>query len=466
MKIVIVGGGTSAWLAAAYFLNKTDHDIVIIDKERGSPIGVGEGTLLGFGKFLNECGFDKKEWYTEIDAIPKLGILFPNWGYQDNLVWHPFTMNYDVTENLSLMDIFRFEQEFDFNDYLPFFNLLSQNLINILQLSSYAEQVDCTKLVNFIKHKIQDKIKFIQSDVIETFFTEKKLKKVRCNNGDEIEGDFFIDCTGFKQLLIKDPKNINLEDNLFCNTAIASRITYENKEKEQHPYVISEAVEHGWIWNIPTQSRIGSGLVFNRNITDIDDAKKYFCKYWKNRITFDDCKVIDWTPYRLHNPWQGNVCAIGLSSGFIEPLESTGIGIITNQIEALYGNISFGFYNDGDQKLYNQYTENLYNDAVDFVSMHYMKNDIQSKFWNYVSNKYQHTEKTLFYLDTIKDNKSLRMEGQGYFFASVNWYCWLLQMPIEKNKKSYNHMKNKLDQIIDPKNQPNLTVPKFIEKMI
>ena len=101
-----------------------------------------------------------------------------------------------------------------------------------------------------------------------------------------------------------------------------------DKNKEIHPYTIAQVVDHGWIWKTPLQSRIGSGLIFNRSVTDIEDAKNYFCEHWDNRISPENVRVIDWTPYYDRNQWDKNVVSIGLSAGFLEPLESTGIELI------------------------------------------------------------------------------------------------------------------------------------------
>ena len=114
-NIVILGGGTSAWLSAAYLSrNFPYYNITVVDKEIGTPVGVGEGTLMNFKPFMSQCGFDHNEWIPEIDATFKSGILFPGWVRKDNVVWHPFLMNPVLDNTMSLHAAWSKNQEYDF----------------------------------------------------------------------------------------------------------------------------------------------------------------------------------------------------------------------------------------------------------------------------------------------------------------------------------------------------------------
>jgi len=275
----------------------------------------------------------------------------------------------------------------------------------------------------------------------------KRVKSIILKNGVKVEGDLFVDCTGFKSLLADDPKRVNLEGRLYCNTAVAGHVAYQNVEEERVPYVISEAVEDGWIWRIPVQSRIGSGMVFNRNITDPEQAKINFCRYWENRITPDSLKVIDWTPYYRENPWEHNTVAIGLASGFIEPLESTGIAIIQTGITNLCNLINSAYWTEADKNVFNNYAVAEYNDCVDFINMHYSKSDIDSTFWNWVRKNYKSSELLNFYLEKLSSKDPFINHGKGIIFSGANWNCWLTQMKYQAGKKN-NVTANKAEQLL------------------
>jgi len=431
--IAIVGGGTSAWFSAAYLARNTDHKITVIDKEIGSPVGVGEGTLLGFEEFLKDCGFETKEWFDEIDATYKSGIMFPQFGGNDNLVWHPFILNIEYPQyNSNLYEALTHGETGNINSKSAFFDISVLNKVDLENLNQYAMHVDCSKLVQWIQKKIIDHIDFVKSEVIDiTRDNSGNINELKLNNGNTIQADFFLDCTGFKQLLQPNPNRITLENRLFCDTALAGHVPYKDVEKECRPFVESHAVEHGWIWKIPVRTRIGSGLVFNRSVTDPQEAAEFFSKYWEGRIKPDDLKLIDWTPYYNKNMWDKNVLGIGLSAGFIEPLESTGLGTITNALRHFTRFIIPGYYNEYDINLFNSTMTALYEETIDFINMHYVYSDYDSKFWKWVKDTIVPSDIYKHYKEMINNGEKLNNQGKAHFFGGANWLCWMLQ--IEKN---------------------------------
>jgi hypothetical protein len=437
--VVIVGGGTSAWFTAAFISRNLDVNVTLVDKEVGAPVGVGEGTLLYFDKFLKRCGFSTDEWFDEIDATFKSGILFPNWGKKDNLVWHPFLLNKEYAEyDSSVYEAWTHLQEEGFQELGAFFDLSIINKVDTQNLKYYAQHVDASKLVQWIQKKLEPHITIIKSEMVDINRSDDGyITSIDLKNGRNVSGDIFVDCTGFKQLLQDSPDRVDLTGRLFCDTAVAGHVPYDNIEKERHPYVVSEAVDHGWIWNIPVQTRIGSGLVFNRGITDPEEAKRYFCEYWDNRVTPDQLKVIDWTPYYNRNPWDKNVVAIGLSGGFIEPLESTGLATITSAIYALGHRIRQKYFVDADIQLFNANMCAIYEDTIDFINMHYAYNDFDTPFWNWVQETHVMSDTHKWYKELIQEGERLPNDGKGHFFGGANWLCWLLQIESKIGKTKH-----------------------------
>jgi tryptophan halogenase len=454
--VAIVGGGTSAWLTAALLSNKNkDLYITIIDKEVGNPVGVGEGTLLSFDKVMANAGFEFCEWFREIDATAKSGILFPSWGKNKEAVWHPFMFAEFPDQETTLHNCWSKTQQYDFRKYATSYYDVSMNhdKVDVTALDGYAFHIDAGKLVTFIQKKLANRLRVtsIKSDVIEVFRDTEthNVTELVLKNGQHISADLYVDCTGFKAILNLKPDRVTLENRLFCDTAIAGHVPYEDIEAERHPYVISEQVEHGWVWNIPVQSRIGSGLVFNRSVTDPEDAKDFFVNYWNGRVKKENLKVIDWTPYYNNNMWHENVCAIGLSAGFIEPLESTGVALIIAGIEQLSFAITPRGYTETHKESFNKIMKGYFEDCIDFVSMHYENVERDEPFWKWVketwvkSDRQQHLEEQILRTDCM-----LPVQGFGYMFSVSNWICWFMQLGKKMNPSQDGLSKEQAESLV------------------
>jgi len=440
-SIVIVGGGTSGWLTAAYLSNACPEvSITVIDKEIGTPIGVGEATLLNFKPFMEECGFEVDDWFSKIDAGYKSGILFTNWCKSNHEIWHPFykgnrTVSIGNTKNkpVYMHDVWSKAQHLDFKKYsLGYYEAsIDHNVVDSSSLHNYAFHVDCGKLVTYIQEKIKDKINIIRSDVVNVVVNDSGgVKHLELKNGSTITTDLFVDCTGFKNLLRAPKKRVDLTDRLFVNTAVVCQVPYKDRPEEFKPYAVCDAVDHGWIWKIGVSSRIGSGLVFNRDLTSIDEAKQCFADYWKGRVDIDKIRVIDWTPFYNKDQWEDNVVSIGLSAGFIEPLESTGIGLITAGITQLNNVVREQYYDQDNVDFFNLQMKLYFEDCVDFVSGHYANNNRTSKFWNFVKDKFEPSEKMKYFIEHLAD-PTINIPYNGKFnliFAGVNWSLMLLQL--------------------------------------
>lgn len=436
-QVTIVGGGTAGWLTAAYLSNQVPNiKITLIDKTIPSSVGVGEGTLLNLRDFLSECGFSEYDWLVNTDATYKSAVMFANWQEQGKDVWHPFfkrptLINSDT--GMRLQDLWTQNQDLNFAKYASgLYEISLDSKINADKISSYAYHIDAGKLVSYVYEKLKNKITFLKSDVVTVNTDNDSIVSLELENGDVIKSDLFVDCTGWKNVLGKPKQKINF-DRLFCNAAVAGHVPYMDKSKEMHPYAKCEAADHGWIWNIAVSTRIGSGLVFNKDITNVDEAKQYLCDYWDNRIRPDKLRVLDWSPYYYKDMWTKNRVAIGLSAGFIEPLESTGIAMITAGITQLCNAIREQYICQLDIDYFNTQMSLLYEDCADFVSMHYYDNKRTTPFWNYVKENFKITERMQFYLDRLKDpDQPLPYDGHyNTIFIGGNWTTVLAQMNVD-----------------------------------
>lgn len=425
-NITIVGGGTSAWLTAAH-LSRRGFNITIIDKEVGTPIGVGEATLLGFSSFMTDCGFEFEDWFVNCDATFKAGILYPDWVTQNNEVWAPFYLSPLVENNMRMQDAWSHTQHLDFKTRgTCMYEVSKQNKIDMSVIDSYAFHVDAGKLVTYIQDRIIHRCNLIKSDVVNVIRNNNKVEGLKLKDGRLIASDLFIDCTGMKSI-INDVKYESLYGRLFCNTALACPVQYIDKQNEMHPYTKAVAVDHGWIWITPTASRIGTGLVFDKNITSVDSAKDFFVNFWNGRVDKNKIRVLDWTPQYTKTPWINNVVSIGLSAGFMEPLESTGIALILSQTKQLFDRIADFSYTNDSINLYNyQFTEG-FESSVDFVSSHYSNTERTEPFWQNVKNNYVKTKNIKLKEELIKSGPIYsEHKKSGHLFTGANWTTWLI----------------------------------------
>jgi len=170
--------------------------------------------------------------------------------------------------------------------------------------------------------------------------------------------------------------------------------------------------------------------VFKRSITDIETAKDFFVNYWNGRVDRESLAVLDWTPYYNKDQWQGNVISIGLSAGFIEPLESTGIALIIEGIVHVANFIKGGYYSSLDVDMFNSKMIAVFEDSIDFISMHYSVTSRTEPFWQHVRDNIIISEKEKYYREELANPTSSLSWGTkiDYMFSGPNWTCWLMQM--------------------------------------
>ena len=454
-KLVIVGGGTAGWITASWFARRWKSlEVVVIDKSDPERVGVGEATLLSFPQVMREMGYEPHQWMNEIDATFKAGILFPGWGKEENNIWHPFGFGIlGDSENpniprVPLYDVWsNYQDQREIKSISGLYGSAMQNKIEPDYVrDTYAYQIDCGKLVKFLqKNTIPYLKEYIQSDVIEIYrnglsddITRSSIKELVLDDGSRITGDLFIDCTGWKQMLIGN-HNVDLTDRLFIDTAFATKVEYQDKNKEMHPYTDCQALEHGWRWRIPTQSRIGTGYCFNRSITDPDIVADDFIKHWDHRIEKKELRMLDWKPQYVKKFWDGNVVPIGLSAGFIEPLESTGLALMIRGCEFLEECMVDCVYSEYEKDIYNVRMKCAFESAVDYVNMHYSYCERKGKFWDYVRLSHEKSGMQKYMEDQINDPDSLTFQDHrsSSFFGGSNWHVWLLQLMPKVVRKTY-----------------------------
>ncbi|VAW81753.1 Tryptophan halogenase [hydrothermal vent metagenome] len=460
-NITIIGGGSAGWMTAAYLSKKNpDIHITLIEASDVPVIGVGEATIAHLSRFLFTLGLKDKDWMPHCNGAYKYGIKFDNWHNIGDEYWHPFEAlpYYNSKTNLATYwwyDRYKYNRKSSreslYTDCFFSTEILKQNKIprvpgaqdysdnfnvkagqdHVPVRVAYAYHFDAGLFGEYLKNHLAKPagVDHIIDNITDIERAEDgNISALNTKNGLTLEADLFIDCSGFRSVLIGaalDEKFISFSDTLFCNKAMAMQIPYENIETELQPYTTASAISHGWVWNTPLTSRRGTGYVYCDNFVDQDTAEQdYRAFLGEKRVEAFDVRHIDIRVGKYKNTWVKNCVAIGLSSGFIEPLESTGLHFIHVAVEKLSVALEGGFYNAGDRLAFNRYMTLSMEEARDMLSIHYsLTNREDTDFWKAV--KYD-TKMSDSIADLLMLSKHrFPNDKQGYIFGNNSWICVL-----------------------------------------
>ena len=492
--IVIVGGGSAGWITATTLMAQLpDIKITVIESSNIPTVGVGESTIGGIRSWLKVVGIADEEFMSAADASYKLAIRFNNFYNKDFGTWYyPFGQPQLIGNTHNRDDWFikkalipSTPEENYAESYYPQMALVNNNCV-VDQLEDFnlkedsAFHFDAAKFGAWLRdNKCKTNgVIHVEDEVAEVKTDKNGIKSLILKSGQEITANLFIDCTGFTGLLIDKTLNVpfkNYENILPNNRAWATKVEYTDKETQLNLVTDCTAIDNGWVGNIPLWSRIGTGYVYNdRAITPLK-AREDFIKYLNakgfdtNECEFKDIKMRVGIHEKL---WEKNVCAIGLSAGFIEPLESTGLFTVHEFALNLSKILKRRSVSQWDRDEFNLICKDQFNYWVQFVSMHYaLSHRDDTPYWqnikrtSYVSqideaNQLQ-TLNTYHHAIYTKKFKNMLPEDDGIncLAAGMNWN------PIDTSdlKKHYTiktDLNNKFKLVID---QLNYKVNKWKE---
>jgi len=343
-NIIIVGGGTAGWLSGYFLKNKyPEYNVSLIESTVIGILGAGEGGTPNLRSIIvDDFGFDEDEFLEKVNGTKKYGIIFDKW-HSDKQHSFIHGFGFDGLEN----DLYSYH----FNARL------------------FAE---------YLKNKsTQIGVKHIDNEVLNFTQINNQVSEVVLKNGDIIKSDFIIDCSGFLRLVVGDlykSKWSSYEDELLINSALPFFINEPNTELRQR--TIAEAVECGWMWKIPLQNRWGCGYLYNDKMIDDEFIKSEITRLYGDK-DIQVNKKIKFIPGSYDNVWVENCVAIGLSSGFLEPLEATSIMTIIFQLRHLPDDM----FEYSRREEYN-YKVNKFNyQNMLFLRHHYNCSRNDSLFW-------------------------------------------------------------------------------------
>lgn len=354
-KICIIGGGTTGWWTAGYLENKfPDIEITLIESNDIPIIGVGESTLPMIKSFFESFGMDEKEWMPKCDAVHKFGNIKQGWDKPDG---EEFAFTFWYNDN----DAFNtWYKEFD------------QGKVDKHSINDLYDR-DAWRAVAYHLHA-EEAGRIVKDNC-------KRVKHEIATLDTLPEGyDLYIDCTGLRRQFVKDKTLADLSEHHLVNSAWVCPFELD----EMVPYTRTIARDYGWQFKIGLTSRTGTGYCFADQYVTDDIALEQFKEYTKELTPWQgkEPRLIKWQPGWLENAWQGNVVAIGMSQGFIDPLESNALFMIQHGITTLANCIERGY----GARAYNKMVKRTWKENSDYILHHYglsSRND--TEFWKHYS---------------------------------------------------------------------------------
>ena len=460
-KIVIVGGGTAGWMAAAAFsrfLNNGYTETILIESEEIGTVGVGEATIPPIMTFNGLLGINENDFVRATQGTFKLGIEFVDWGNLGERYFHPFgTYGRDIhgvhfhqlymRERLrrAMPDISEFSMS-SVAASLGRFGRPSKDASSPIADLVYAFHFDAGLYARFLRRYAErGGVKRLEGRIVDAALRGEDgfVQSVTLADGRIVDGDLFIDCSGFRGLLIEQKLKTGYEDWthwLPCDRAMA--VPTENVPGKLDPFTRSTARRAGWQWRIPLQHRTGNGLVYSSAHMSDDEAEQTLLGNLEGEALAPPRKLF-FTTGRRKLGWNRNVVALGLSSGFIEPLESTSIHLIQSGIAKLISLFPDRRFDPIERDQFNRLTEVQTEDIRDFIILHYHATQrADSDFWNAC--------RTMSIPDSLQQKMELfRHKGRSFregfeLFSLPSWVAVMLGQNVGPD--GYDPIADALDE--------------------
>jgi tryptophan halogenase len=444
-RIVIVGGGTAGWMAAAAlakFVGGNGRRIVLVESEAIGTVGVGEGTIPPFLEFNHQLDLDEAEYVRATHATYKLGIEFVGWTEEGQRYFHQFGEIGRPFNGLSFHQLWLKHRTNPSVGPLAAYSMsavaashhrfahATKDPDSPLSQIAYAFHFDAAAYGQFLRgyaeklgaERIEGRIVDVEQDSETGYVTALRLDDDR-----RVRGDVFIDCSGFRSLLLGDKLGVKFEDWSHWLPCDRAQAVPSERAGPLLPYTRSTAHPAGWQWRIPLQHRTGNGHVYSSAHMTDDDAGRILLETLDTKAIAEP-RLLKFKAGRRSKSWEKNVIAIGLSAGFLEPLESTSIHLIQHAVQKLLALFPGRGISPVERDEFNRAMVASYEPVRDFIILHYHATRRTGPFWDHV--------RTMDLPDTLKHKFELFREHGRVFrynnelFDIPSWVAVMLGQDI------------------------------------
>lgn len=446
-RVVIVGGGSAGWMAASYLngaLNGNQKGpqraqkvhITVVESPNIPRISVGEATIPSMRHLLSVIGVEEGDFMRATDATFKQSIKYVNWARRDNSFYHhPFSRYQNFPLDNSGSDWLASDRSIPYMETVSAQPIICEMGRAPLMMQpwdmgsplTYAYHMNAQKFADYLRDfSVARGVVHVQQNLTEVMQRDNGfISSIKTDGGENIQGDLFVDCTGFRAKLIGEVMDVGVEDCsqwLMCDRAVTMHIPYESHYPGMvRPYTTASALSNGWIWDIPMQSQRSVGYVHSSDFISDENAEREMRAYQGLDTSQLESRQIKFSVERRHKTWQHNCVAIGLSGGFIEPLESTGLYLSDLGAVALAEHFPFDDrHMEAMAYRYNRILSNRYYEILDFINMHYcLSKRTDTEFWREVQKSERINDRLQAKLDYWKIKPPTPMDFEDQCFNGL-----------------------------------------------
>ncbi|WP_395343980.1 tryptophan halogenase family protein [Ningiella sp. W23] len=449
-RIVIAGGGTAGWMAASLLnhywrqgSNGAKFEIQLVESPQIGIIGVGEGSTPSLKRFFQTLDISDDEWMPECKATYKVSIQFNEWSPKATYssYGHPFISQVDtfserrlyvncLTRRLGL-DVETRPEKFLLNGWLANERKSPLTPPNFPFEVEYGYHFDSGLLGQFLaKRAFKKGVKHTQGNIKDVILDQGNISALALDNGDLIEGDFFIDCTGFQSLLLQQSLKIGFDSfksNLFNDSAVAMPSDVIQPKQNQTQ---ATALTNGWAWQIPLTHRTGNGYVYSSDYITSEQAELELRQHLGLLDKDVPVRHLKMNVGQVKQHWARNCLALGLSQGFIEPLEATALHLVQGTIEHFADAYAKGGFSMKHRDAFNQQMRENFEAVRNYIVGHYKLNSRDdSQYWIDNRNNKDIPESLKQILKVWFNNGDLQQEIKrqklNSHFGTASWHCLL-----------------------------------------
>lgn len=450
-RILILGGGTAGWMSAVSLASAWQAHPVKIQLMESADIGiigVGEGSTPKMRRYFEGLGIPESEWMPASNATYKCGIRFPLWssrkGYRS--YYHPFfslsddqsvrAFHQNATLRNSKVDVHAHPDAFFVSQFLAKNSRAPIPPAGLDYETDYAYHFDANLIGQFLKKKaLELGVEHVIDTVQSVQRTEQgDISGVTTQDHGLVEADFFVDCTGFASVLIGktlDVDFLSYENTLFNDAAVALPTPLEQGPLPSETR--STALSTGWAWKIPLTNRFGNGYVYSSRYLDKEAAEQELRQHIGLQDESVEARHLRMRVGRVKTAWHRNCLAVGLSQGFIEPLEATALMIVQETVETFIQRFSEGNFSDRHRDAFNDKINLIFDSIRDYIFMHYKLNSrTDTRYWIDNRDNDNGSDSVKSILETWDKGgdllAELQRQGQRLAYSPTSWYCILAGM--------------------------------------